>query len=178
MTNPTASNSPPRLVLDTCVCLDLFHFEDARCGTLRAALESGLVEAVTNGACREEWCRVLRYEKLGIAEERRVRLESRFDASVPLLAAAEPGARPGAVLPACSDPDDQKFLELARDSDAIALVTKDRALLRLWRRLARAGLFAIVPPEVLSNQHLGDPGFWTTMRGTDGRYRNPRPARA
>jgi predicted nucleic acid-binding protein len=50
-------------------------------------------------------------------------------------------------LPNCSDRDDQKFLELARDAGAAILVTKDKALLKLARRTARDGLFRIMPPE-------------------------------
>jgi predicted nucleic acid-binding protein len=50
------------------------------------------------------------------------------------------------MLPLCRDPDDQKFLELARDCKASALVTKDRALLELARRKRRPLPFRIVRP--------------------------------
>ena len=47
-------------------------------------------------------------------------------------------------LPHCSDPDDQKFLELAAAVAADFLVSKDKALLELERR---PGLgFRIVTP--------------------------------
>jgi predicted nucleic acid-binding protein len=39
-------------------------------------------------------------------------------------------------MPRCSDPDDQKFIELAGASGAQALVSKDRAVLKLRRRCA------------------------------------------
>ena len=39
-----------------------------------------------------------------------------------------------ATLPACRDPDDQKFLELALAARAQCLLTKDHALLELARR--------------------------------------------
>jgi predicted nucleic acid-binding protein len=39
-------------------------------------------------------------------------------------------------LPRCSDPDDQKFIELAAAARAGALVSKDRAVLKLRRRCA------------------------------------------
>jgi predicted nucleic acid-binding protein len=39
-------------------------------------------------------------------------------------------------LPRCSDPDDQKFLALAAAAGAAALVSKDRAVLKLRRRCA------------------------------------------
>jgi predicted nucleic acid-binding protein len=56
---------------------------------------------------------------------------------------------PGTVagLPRCTDCDDQKFLELARDSAADWLVTADKALLRLARRDRLRGLFRILTPE-------------------------------
>jgi len=158
-------NARPRIVIDTCVCLDLYVFADARAATLRGALERGEVEAVTNDACRDEWLRVLAYPQFAIDDERRAALVARFDAHV----ARRTDAPRAIALPPCADPDDQKFLELARDADACALVTKDRALLKLWRRVARLALFAIVPPEVLASQALWDPAFWTTMRGGEGR---------
>jgi predicted nucleic acid-binding protein len=52
-----------------------------------------------------------------------------------------------AALPRCKDRDDQKFLELARDSAAHWLVTADKALLRLARRERLRGLFRILTPE-------------------------------
>ncbi|MGV3656140.1 MAG: PIN domain-containing protein, partial [Noviherbaspirillum sp.] len=50
-------------------------------------------------------------------------------------------------LPQCRDKDDQKFLELARDAGAAALITKDKALLKLAGKARRAGLFAILTPQ-------------------------------
>jgi predicted nucleic acid-binding protein len=50
-------------------------------------------------------------------------------------------------LPICTDKDDQKFLEIARDSGATVLITKDKALLKLARKTAAMGLFAIMLPE-------------------------------
>ena len=47
-------------------------------------------------------------------------------------------------MPHCSDPDDQKFLELAAATRAQLLVSKDRALLKLRRRCAP--FFQIVTP--------------------------------
>jgi predicted nucleic acid-binding protein len=49
-------------------------------------------------------------------------------------------------LPRCSDPHDQKFLELALASGADILVTKDQALLELARRKLP---FRIAAPNAL-----------------------------
>jgi predicted nucleic acid-binding protein len=53
------------------------------------------------------------------------------------------------ALPVCSDPDDQKFLELALACGAGLLVTKDRALLELARHKTRPVPFRIVEPAKL-----------------------------
>lgn len=57
-------------------------------------------------------------------------------------------------LPLCSDADDQKFLELARDSGANFLLTKDKALLKLNGKTTRADLFSILSPNRFIAQFL------------------------
>jgi putative PIN family toxin of toxin-antitoxin system len=136
---------PKRLVLDTNVCLDLFVFRDARWSGLFAALKQGTVEAVTRDDCRMEWLIVLDYPQLALTGESRIQAAAEFDSLITCLGATAP--RADTRLPLCSDPDDQKFLELARDADAEALITKDKALLKLARKTAKAGLFIIMPPQ-------------------------------
>ncbi|PWK85836.1 PIN domain-containing protein [Fulvimonas soli] len=138
---------PSRLVLDTNVCLDLFVFADARCAALLEALRAGRAEAVTRADCRDEWLAVLRYPQLALDEARRARAAAAFDAHVRCLPAGGLPACEGAALPRCADPDDQKFLELAWQSRAAWLLSKDRALLGLARRAQRAGLFRIGMPQ-------------------------------
>ncbi|MBC7859394.1 MAG: PIN domain-containing protein, partial [Burkholderiaceae bacterium] len=53
-------------------------------------------------------------------------------------------------LPVCTDKDDQKFLEVARDAGATTLITKDKALLKLGRKTANAGMFKIIVPQAWS----------------------------
>jgi putative PIN family toxin of toxin-antitoxin system len=132
-----------RIVLDTNVCLDLFVFHDPRWASLLAALESGAVQAITRADCRDEYRVVLHYSHLPLDEQSRPRSADRFDALVQLVAPAPKPVR----LPVCSDKDDQKFLEVARDAGADILITKDKALLKLARKTAQAGLFRIMVPE-------------------------------
>ncbi len=132
-----------RIVIDTNVCLDLFVFHDARWSLLLAALESGTLEAVARADCRDEYLAVLRYPHLPLDEDTRSVAASRFDALVKVVAPDSKAIR----LPVCTDRDDQKFLEIARDAGAGVLVTKDKALLKLARRAAREGLFRILTPE-------------------------------
>lgn len=140
---------PNRLVLDTNVLLDLFVFHDPRWAPLLLALQQGQAQAVTRADCRDEWQHVLRYPHLPLSEETRPAAEARCDALVAMVTAAA-GSTP---LPVCSDRDDQKFLELARDAQASMLVTKDKALLKLARRTAKAGLFRIMTPETWVREH-------------------------
>lgn len=137
---------PPRVVLDTNACLDLFVFADPHCAFLRDALERGGVVAVTDADCRAEWLRVLGYRQLALDEARRTAAIAAFDALVRDVSTMEPAAAGGTSLPRCADADDQKFLELALRAGASTLLTRDAALLVLGRRMERAGMFAILTP--------------------------------
>ena len=145
---------PNRLVLDTNVCLDLFVFCDPRWSLLAAALRAGTVEAITREDCRTEWLMVLHYPCFALEPARRDLCIARFDRLITLLPAGPTNQRTDnamqdtrAPLPRCSDTDDQKFLEVARDGRAATLITKDKALLKLASKCRRAGLFTIQKPE-------------------------------
>ena len=132
-----------RIVLDTNVCLDLFVFNDPRWAPLLAALESGAVEAVTRADCRDEYLVVLHYKHLPLDENSRPLSAQRFDRLIKVVAPDAKLVR----LPVCTDRDDQKFLEVTRDAAADILITKDKALLKLARKTAQAGMFRIMLPE-------------------------------
>jgi putative PIN family toxin of toxin-antitoxin system len=138
--------SPERIVLDTNVCLDLFVFRDPRWGRLMQALTQGDVEAVTRADCRMEWQIVLGYAHLGLDTEMQAAVCAAFDELIKPFTPSEPGE--SIRLPICRDPDDQKFIELAYQSAAAVLITKDKALLKLARKTQKAGLFQIMTPEV------------------------------
>jgi len=138
--------TPTRIVIDTNVCLDLFVFKDPRWAGLLAALESGAVEAITRSDCRDEYNIVLHYKHLPLDDDSRPLAAARFDQLIKVVAPPESGIR----LPVCTDKDDQKFLEVARDANAAVLITKDKALLKLARRLAKAGMFKVMVPEAWS----------------------------
>lgn len=134
-----------RVVIDTNAALDLLLFEDPRCAALAAALRGGRVCAVTRADCVAEWHRVLAYPAFDLDAARRSALADAYGRLFECLPGA--AAHDVAPLPRCRDPDDQKFLELARDSGAITLISRDNELLRLSRRTERAAGFRIVPPE-------------------------------
>jgi len=135
-----------RLVLDTNVWLDWLVFDDPCVAPIKAAVAAGGAEVFIDAACEAELERALGYD-LGrkftidaqaqaacLAECRRV--ARRIESACPEAERTQ--------LPACRDPDDQKFMEAALAAKAHFLVTKDRALLELARRTLR---FSIVPPE-------------------------------
>lgn len=141
----------PRIVLDTNVCLDLFVFGDSMCSHVLAAMQSGAVQAVTRDDCREEWQRVLHYPQLPIEDRQRPGFRNAFDALIQWLPPEASTLGENAIpLPRCADPDDQKFLELALESGARWLLSKDKELLKLDRRTRSAGLFAIRLPQLWS----------------------------
>lgn len=134
---------PKKVVIDTNVCLDLFVFNDPRWAKLVAAIERGDIEAVTRADCRDEYNIVLHYRHLPLDDDSRPLAAARFDQLIKVVAPPESGVK----LPVCSDRADQKFLEIARDAQAEVLITKDKALLKLARRLAREGMFKVMLPE-------------------------------
>jgi putative PIN family toxin of toxin-antitoxin system len=140
-----SSASPRRVVLDTNVLVSLYVFEDSRFAPLRARIESGEWQAISNEACFEEFRRVLAYAMFALTVERQQAALAAYGAVVMQFAGPLPVA--ATALPRCADRDDQKFLELARDAAADWLVTADKALLKLARRDRLRGLFRILTPE-------------------------------
>lgn len=132
-----------RIILDTNVCLDLFVFNDPRWQKIVTALESRSIEAITSAECREEWLAVLHYSHLPVTEATRAEFIKRFDLTITV----ESPVSMQTILPKCTDKDDQKFLEFARDAKLEILVTKDKALLKLARKTRALGLFNIMTPN-------------------------------
>ena len=139
-----------RIVIDTNVCLDLLVFHDPRWQRLLLALQQGRVSAITKTSCRDEWLAVLHYKQLPVTDDNRPAIIQAFDALITCLD-LPPATGNGLILPICTDPDDQQFMELARDSQATHLISKDKALLKCAKRVSKAGLFQIVTPENFIN---------------------------
>src|SRR5450830_272467 len=138
------ADKTPRIVLDTNVCLDLFVFRDPRWAGLLQAMEKRSVQAVTREDCRMEWLVVLNYPHLPLSEDDKPGIRAEFDRLITCL----PNAAVNTFgLPVCTDPDDQKFLELSLQAEADVLITKDKALLKLAKKTARKNMFAIMTPQ-------------------------------
>jgi uncharacterized protein len=133
-----------RVVLDTNVLLSLFVFADSRFARLRERLESGEWRALTDERCLGEFRRVLAYPMFSLDASAQA---AAFHAYAELAERVAPATGLTVMLPLCTDGDDQKFLEVARDGRAKWLVTSDKALLKLARRRGLAQLFGIVTPD-------------------------------
>ena len=133
------------VVLDSNVWIDILVFDDPRTRPILAALERGALRALIDARCLGELSRVLDYPQFvqrGVDKAATLATLARLaEQIVPPVAA--PDAKP---LPQCKDRDDQKFLELAHTSGAAWLVSKDRAVLKLAKRVARDFGFRIAEP--------------------------------
>ena len=159
-----AADPCARLVLDTNVWLDVLVFNDPEIAGLSAAIACGRAVAFTDRTCAEELRRVLAYPlgRFTLDAAAREHAWARF------LALARPWSDPAPAsarprLPRCTDPDDQGFLELSLACGADALVTRDRALLRLGNP-RHALPFVIVGPGSLSDRPLRTAGSATGHR--------------
>jgi len=120
------------LVLDTNVVLDLFVFADARTDALREHLERGEVAWLATQTMRGELERVLDYAhiqaKLAYYQLDANGVLGHFDRHARIVQA------PAKAPVTCSDPDDQKFIDLAV-AHKCTLLSKDAAVLSMAKRL-------------------------------------------
>lgn len=135
----TLTSQKPSVVLDTNVVLDWLLFKEPSVGALASAVTGARVRWIVTVAMRDEFVHVL---CRGLAATRQVEVAS-------LLAMWDTHAL---VLPAapqhrlrCTDPDDQKFVDLALAARARWLISHDRAVLRLRGRAADLGLTVLAP---------------------------------
>ena len=131
-----------RIVLDTNVVVALLVFADPLLVAVRKALDRGSVIPLADDETLAELERVLHYPELRVDEERAVMIARHYRL---LCTAVREGEQHGPLmrLPLCSDRDDQKFLLLAQRGRAEWLLTRDKALLAMRRRVP----FAIATPE-------------------------------
>jgi putative PIN family toxin of toxin-antitoxin system len=153
MNEITAMTRPLRVVFDTNVLLSMFAFADSRFAPLRVEVDAGRWLAYTRPDCLEEFRRVLDYAMFKFEPERQAATFAAYAAIARQPAALLP-VEP-APLPRCKDKDDQKFLELARDIEADWLVSSDKALLKLNRKLL--GRYRILKPEQALKELLPPP---------------------
>ena len=125
------------LVLDTNIVLDLLVFDDPAVRGLRAALDDGRSHWLVTVDMRAELARVLAYPQVAS------RLPAGSGAADGVLAQFDRMSQTVAAAPSapvrCTDRDDQIFVDLAVAHRSM-LLSKDRQVLRLRRRLVALGV--------------------------------------
>ena len=129
-----------RLVLDTIVLISALVFRDSRHQPLRDAWQAGRLAPLLSAGTFDELKRVLTYPMFGLDEQR---ISTAVAALEPYIEWVSIDPERAATLRRCSDRDDQKFLETALCGNADALLTYDRALLKMRRRMP----FPVLQPE-------------------------------
>jgi len=160
-----AGGQPPSLVLDTNVWLDLLVFRDPGVAWLHTALRARRMQAMIDAFGLTELTRVLDYPlgRFAIAPAARAGI---LDACLTLAREFTTVPRMNMPpLPRCRDRHDQPFLELAQACGAHCLVTKDRDLLMLARRLRGLATFVIATPAE-ARRLLAPPGETDAAAGT------------
>ncbi len=131
------------VVLDTNVALDWLVFDDPLAAPLAALFASGRCRWIRTPAMRDELANV-------VARDALARWRPDLDAVLGRYDALTCETDAGTSLPPheqlrCSDPDDQPFIDLAIGRRAHALLTHDRAVLRLARRAHAFGVCIATP---------------------------------
>lgn len=120
--------TPLRWVLDTNVLLSALLFAAGRVTWVREAWRAGTIKPLASRDTTTELIRVLGYPKFGLTVSEREDLLGDYLAYAETVVTSQPPA-----VPACRDPFDRAFLELAVVGRADALVTGDQDLLVLAR---------------------------------------------
>ena len=139
----------PCLALDTNTVMALWFFEDPALKALRDLVENGYVTLISRADALEELRRVLAYRQFAIAESKQQQILATYTERCTAITADAPDA---SALPTCSDRDDQKFLEIARDGKVSHLITRDKALLKLNRHRLVRPLYRVLTPEAFCRE--------------------------
>jgi len=133
-------------VLDTNVVLDWLVFRDPSCRPIVDALEAGHARWVATAAMRDELMHVL---ARGTLDAWRPDLDAIASVHARWAELIDSSDTPSLARLRCTDPDDQKFIDLAAQLGGACLLSRDRAVLKLARRARDTG-FAILTPEAWS----------------------------
>ena len=127
------------IVLDTNIVLDTFVFNDPAAEPIRHALAKQELDWLATQPMRDELHRVLEYPKIAVRlafyKLTPNEVLTKFDQYARLVDIA-----PKASM-TCSDADDQKFIDLALQHNAL-LLSKDRDIISMRKRLLAHGIRA------------------------------------
>lgn len=150
---------PTDLVIDTNVVLDWLVFRHPVGASLHEALTSRRCRWLATPAMRDELARVIVCDALA---HWAINVDATLTVFDALAVALDPPAPLGAGEQLrCTDPDDQIFVDLAIALRAHALLTRDRAVLRLAPRARRLGVLIATPEAWLAQ----GPAVQTALNG-------------
>lgn len=127
----------PTLVLDTNVVLDWLVFREPACAGLALALSERRVRWIATQAMRDELLHVLGLGALDRWKPDLAHVSATWSTLAVMV--GTPILGPADTL-RCTDTDDQKFIDLALHARADALLSSDRAVLRLAKRARQRGV--------------------------------------
>jgi predicted nucleic acid-binding protein len=139
---PSSDPHRPAIVLDSNVVLDWLVFGDPAVRPVAAAILQGQLRWIATDAMASELEHVLTSSKIKSRRYESARILDQWRACVQTVDAPV-GAPPG--TPRCTDPDDQKFIDLALAAGATALLSRDRAVLALAGAARRFGVRILTP---------------------------------
>ncbi len=128
-------SAPLRVVLDTNVVLSALVFGGGLPGAVRVAWQRGTLRPLASAATVQELVRVLAYPKFRLSAAEQEELLADYLPYVQTVRIPQP---PPAV-PACRDPLDEPFMQLALVGKARVLVSGDRDLLAVSDAFAKTG---------------------------------------
>jgi uncharacterized protein len=142
-----------KLVLDTNIVLDWLVFDNEFMNALRQGVRDRRVVVLTHQPAIDELRRVLSYSALKLDAARQGELLAEYRASTQLAAMPMEFAADHLMLPtgfpSCRDSDDQHFLALAYHSKADALISRDKAVLKLAKRTPKFGVRILNVPQMI-----------------------------
>jgi predicted nucleic acid-binding protein len=150
-------------VLDTNVVLALYWFQDPRLEHLAQALQTGQLRWLATCEMRQELVHVLdrSHGEHGARGLRRGGLEAGPSVQDVLemfdRLAVQVTVWPVGPTPRCTDGADQKFIDLALSRRAHWLLSRDRAVLKLRRKLQAITGCSVQRPEDWPGQCAGEP---------------------
>jgi putative PIN family toxin of toxin-antitoxin system len=141
-----------RLVLDTNIVLDWLVFKDVRIAELQRAWDEQRLELITHRPALDELRRVLAYPQFKLEENRQRAIMEDYESRVGIVSLPEGASMENLGMPLgfprCKDCDDNHFIALAYHHHADALVSKDRAVLDLAKRVRKFGVTILSPQQL------------------------------
>ena len=131
-----------RVVLDTNVVLSALVFRGDAAGLVRQAWQRELVLPLASSATVQELIRVLAYPKFRLSHAEQEELLADYLPHADIVRIPQPPPQ----VPACRDPQDLPFMQLAVAGQAQALVSGDQDLLAIataFKRVSGCPMFTL-----------------------------------